>query len=60
MTKRDNDYFARRLQKDHPQVWGDYQAGVYKTLTEARRAYGRGFAGSSAVQPPTYKKPNSN
>ena len=38
MTKRDNDYFARRLQKDHPQVWGDYQAGVYKTLTEARRA----------------------
>ena len=40
MAKRDNDYFARRLQRDHPQVWHDFQAGVYKSLAEARRAAG--------------------
>ena len=38
MTKRDNEYYARRLQKDYPQTWGDFQAGIYKTLAEARRA----------------------
>lgn len=42
MTKRDNDYIARRLQRDNPQIWIDFQAGVYKTLAEARRAAGLG------------------
>ena len=42
MTKRDNDYYARRIQRDHPQIWHDFQAGVYKSLAEARRAAGLG------------------
>lgn len=42
MTKRDNEYIARRLQKDHPQIWHDFQTGKYKTVAEARRAAGLG------------------
>lgn len=42
MTKRDNEYIARRLQRDHPQIWHDFQAGKYKTVAEARRAAGLG------------------
>ena len=42
MTKRDNDYYARRLQRDHPQIWHDFLAGKYKSFAEARRAAGLG------------------
>ena len=42
MAKRDNDYYARRLQRDHPHIWHAFQAGIYKSLAEARRAAGLG------------------
>ena len=42
MAKRDNDYIAQRLQRDHPQIWHDFQTGVHKTIAEARRAAGLG------------------
>jgi len=42
MAKRDNDYIAQRLQRDHPQIWHDFQTGVHKTMAEARRAAGLG------------------
>lgn len=42
MSKRDNDYYARQLQRNHPQIWHDFQTGVHKTIAEARRAAGLG------------------
>lgn len=42
MAKRDNDYYAQRLKRDHPQIWNDLQAGRYQSLAEARRAAGLG------------------
>lgn len=42
MSKRDNDYYARQLQRKHPQIWHDFQTGVHKTMAEARRAAGLG------------------
>ncbi len=42
MAKRDNDYIAQRLQRDHPQIWLDFKAGKYKSVAEARRAAGLG------------------
>ena len=42
VTKRDNAYFERRLQNEHPQVYADWKAGKFKTLTEARHSVGLG------------------
>ncbi|WP_406721383.1 hypothetical protein RPE78_04885 [Thioclava litoralis] len=39
-NKRDNDYYLGRMQRDHPQVYADLQSGIYKTITDARRAAG--------------------
>jgi hypothetical protein len=41
MVKRDNAYFERRLEKDHPQLYADVKAGRI-TVTEARRRAGMG------------------
>ncbi|WP_209427684.1 hypothetical protein [Pararhodobacter sp. SW119] len=42
MVTRDNAYFERRLQKEHPQVYADWKAGKFKTLTAARHSIGLG------------------
>lgn len=42
MAKRDNAYYVRQLQRDHPQIWHEFQIGIHKTIAEARRAAGLG------------------
>ena len=34
-TVRDNDYYLNRLEREHPVVFGDFQAGKYKTVEQA-------------------------
>ena len=38
MTKRDNAYYKKRLQTEHPAIYQDWLDGKYKNLTAARRA----------------------
>jgi hypothetical protein len=34
-TKRDNAYFAARLEREHPEIWAAWQAGSYPSLRAA-------------------------
>ncbi|UJQ93352.1 hypothetical protein [Mariluticola halotolerans] len=37
---RDNAYYLKRIETEHPAVWADWKSGKFKSVNEARRAAG--------------------